>query len=327
MFAVQLQNMDELTNILHDVSDPKSDNYGNYLTKQEVVNLTSNPVANRKIREYVEKSGATFTHETDGGDFVFATGPIKIWEEMFDTEFFVFHHMRSENEPPRKIVRAEEYSVPIDLHEYVASVLHTVDMPMMYKGPVRNPEETLPTDLSIDALDANIHSLGGLGIYPGYITPAALKKFYNVDNSVGSADATQLVYEALTEYYSPADLEKFQSAFQLQSAPVINNSNHNSNSTCILNGGVCEEGNLDIQYMMAMSQTSPTYFMIDTTGGYMSAYLAQVSAMVSPPLVISIRYTFSYLACICFSSNTFIHFETVVCLCSIYFYLKCTEVK
>lgn len=334
MFAVQLQNMDELTNILHDVSDPKSDNYGNYLTKQEVVNLISNPVANRKIREYVEMSGATFTHETDGGDFVFATGPIKIWEEMFDTEFFVFHHMRSENGPPIKIVRAEEYSVPIYLDEYVASVLHTVDMPMMYKGPVRSPEETLPTDLSIDALNANIHSLAGPTTYPGYITPAVLKTFYNVDSSVGSADATQLVYEALSEYYSPADLAKFQSSFQLQSGSVINNSNHNSDSACIANAGVCSEGNLDIQYMMAMSQTSPTYFMIDTTGGFMSAYLAQVSAMISPPLVISIRYTYLYdisPTFVCHAINlfiySFIHFETIVCFCSIYFYFKCTAVN
>jgi tripeptidyl-peptidase I len=295
MFAVQLQNIDELTSILHDVSDPKSDNYGHYLTKQEVVNLTSNPVANRKIREYIEQSGATYTHETDGGDFLFATGPIKIWEEMFDTQFFVFHHVRSENGPPSKIVRAVEYSVPTDLHEYVASVFHTVDMPMMYKGPVISPEEAPPIDLSINALNGNISSLAALTIN-GYITPAVLKSFYNVDNSIGSADATQLVYQSISEYYSPADLAKFQSSFNLLPGTVYNNAGHNSDAQCNANYDTCLEGSLDIQYLMGMSQTSPTYFMVDTTGGYFSAYLAQISSMASPPLVISVRYIFT-----CFS--------------------------
>lgn len=290
MFAVQLLNIDELTKILHDVSDPKSDNYGNYLTKQEVVNLTSNPVANRKIREYIEQSGATFTHETDGGDFVFATGPIKIWEEMFDTQFFIFHHVKSENRPPSQIVRAEEYSVPIDLHEYVASVFHTVDMPMVYKGPMISPKEEIPIDLSTDAVNGNISSLAVLTI-KGYITPAVLKAFYSVDNSIGSVDATQLLYEAYAEYYSPADLLKFQTNFALLPGTIYNNANHNSDSQCSTSPDNCLEGSLDIQYIMGMSQTSPTYYTVDTTGGYFSTYLAQISAMVSPPLVISVRYT------------------------------------
>jgi tripeptidyl-peptidase I len=298
MFAVQLQNIDELTSILYDVSDPKSDNYGHYLTKQEVVNLTSNPLANRKIREYIEKSGATYTHETDGGDFVFATGPIKIWEEMFDTEFFVFHHVRSETGPPSKIVRAIEYSVPIDLHEYVASVFHTVDMPMMYKGPVISHEGALPTDLSIDAFNSKINSLDARTI-SGYITPDVLRSFYSVDNSIGSADATQLVYQSNSEYYSPSDLAKFQSYFNLLPGTVYNNAGHNSDAQCNANSDTCLEGNLDIQYIMGMSQTSPTYFMVDTTGGYFSSYLAQISAMVSPPLVISVRYVLSYHTSFC----------------------------
>lgn len=299
MFSVRLQNIDELTRILHDVSDPRSENYGNYMTKQEVVNLTSNPAANRKIKEYIEQSGATFTHETDGGDFVFASGPIKIWEEMFNTQFFVFHHMRSEYEEPHEIVRAVEYSIPVVLHEYVSSVFNTVDMPMTHYGPVS------VSDSSFKTQSRNVSSLATVQ-YSGYITPGLLKSFYNVDNSIGSADATQSVYQSNSEYYSPSDLAKFQSVFNLQSGIVYNNANHNSDSQCVTNPSNCLEGSLDIQYIMGMSQTSPTYFSVDGTGSF-SAFLAAMSAMTSPPLVISIRSDYFRFCRFCLLSSSLLN--------------------
>ena len=43
IFAVQQTNIDELTNILYDISDPDSPNYGQHWSNDEVSEFTSNP--------------------------------------------------------------------------------------------------------------------------------------------------------------------------------------------------------------------------------------------------------------------------------------------
>ena len=270
MFAVQLQNMAELTQILHDVSDPKSANYGKYLTKQEVVALTSNPAANQIIKEYLTNIGAAIIEESDGGDFITAKGSVELWEETFDTEFYAFHHYKSGRNESSIIVRAEEYSIPSELHKHVSAVFYTVQMPMIISH-------------------GSISDAVNLASAPGYITPDVLTSFYNVDSSFGTSSSLQAVYQSLTQYYSPKDLVQFQNLFNLQSSTVTNIGNRNSDAACTANSNDCIEGNLDIQYMMAMSQVSPTtFFWVDPSRGFAS-FLSQVSSMPKPPLVISIR--------------------------------------
>jgi tripeptidyl-peptidase-1 len=93
MFAVKLRNMDELTRILYDVSDPSSENYGKHKTSQEVKELTSNPTAITKICEYLKISGAEIVSESLDGEYIKARAPVRLWEEMFSTEFYAFHYI------------------------------------------------------------------------------------------------------------------------------------------------------------------------------------------------------------------------------------------
>ena len=279
MFAVQLQNMDELTRILHDVSNPMSAKYGKYMTKQEVVDLTSNPAANKAIRSYLTSIGATIVEESDGGDFITARGPVNLWEETFDTEFYTFHHYKPNGNESTTIVRAEEYSIPLAIHIHVSAVFYTIQMPMIIShGTIQTP---ISNSDAINLAATN---------YPGTITPDVLTAYYNVDSSFGSSASSQAVYQSLTQYYSPKDLAQFQSQFNVQPSPVINIGNRNSDAACMANSLDCIEGNLDIQYIMAMSQVSPTtFYWVDPSRGFAS-FLSEVSGMESPPLVISIRY-------------------------------------
>jgi subtilase family serine protease len=90
--------MEELKEKLLDVSDPLSVNYGKHMTKDEVHSMTANPTANLKIKEYLTVKGAQVLSETLGGEFISARGSIKVWEEIFKTEFFSFNHIRAEND-------------------------------------------------------------------------------------------------------------------------------------------------------------------------------------------------------------------------------------
>jgi subtilase family serine protease len=121
IFAVKLQNMDELTQILYDVSDPSSINYGKHKTSQEVKDLTSNPMAIAKIHEYLNISGAEIISESSDGEYIKARAPVKLWEEMFSTEFYAFHYIGES--VATAIVRAQKYSIPLVLNDYVSLCL------------------------------------------------------------------------------------------------------------------------------------------------------------------------------------------------------------
>ena len=103
VFFIQQRNMDELTRVLHDVSDPLSPNYGQHWTKEEVADLTANPVGSDAVIAYLHAIGVSTVSETQRGEYITANAPIAIWEKMFSTEFFTFHQLHPND---REIGRA-----------------------------------------------------------------------------------------------------------------------------------------------------------------------------------------------------------------------------
>ena len=303
MFAVQLLNMDQLEEVLLDVSNPNSDNYGKYMTKDQITSLTSNPEANDAIKNHLIEIGAKFISETHGGEYISAQGPVKMWEKLFNTEFYVFHHTHAVDtngvDQFQKVVRAEKYSVPLALNDYVSSVFYTIQMPLVVRGlPIVSPID--PTDFLNGDINGNV---GGnddgnssytsnvhINAANGFITPSLLKSFYNVGGALGSDLSTQSVYETLTQYYAPSDLFKFQRQFGVSTTgTVINIGDHSSETACVADKNDCIEGNLDIQYMMATAQNAPTtYWWIDPANSF-AQWLQLVSNMQNPPFVFSIR--------------------------------------
>jgi hypothetical protein len=137
VFVVKQRNIEELKRILHDVSDPSSTNYGKHKTRREVADLTANPISRDYLVSYLTSKGVTVVSETLDGEYVTANAPIRLWEEMFHTEFFMFHKTSNANRM-EKFVRAEYYYLPILLDAHVESVFKTVQMPVpVYGGPSR----------------------------------------------------------------------------------------------------------------------------------------------------------------------------------------------
>ena len=277
VFVIQQRNMDKLTDILHDVSDPSSINYGKHMTREGVAEMTSNPVAREAVLTYLRKNGASIISETLSGEYITSRAPIEIWENFFNCEFFLFHFTQHNGEVS-KVVRAESYSIPIALAAHVNSVFNTVQMPHQPMDGFRiNLGQTKSTE-----------HLEGV---ENYITPAILRAAYNVGSRQGTASSTQCAYATIDQYYSPADLSKFQSFFQLASQPVANSiGGHSSDAICISTASQCAEANLDVQYLMAMSPVSPTTFWYSDYNSGFSGWLVSIANMVSPPMVFSISY-------------------------------------
>jgi hypothetical protein len=103
---------------------------------------------------------------------------------MFNTKFYNFDH---NGNTLNTFVRAEEYSMPLVLDEYVDSVFHTIQMPhIMKKGP----------KISVKKENGDIN----IDVVTGTITPTILKSFYNI-NGIAIANATQEVFATLTQHY------------------------------------------------------------------------------------------------------------------------------
>ena len=85
IFAVQQKNMDELTNILYDISDPNSLHYGQHWSKDEVTAFTSNPEGRDVVVSYLNSNGASVESETRAGEYITARAPIKVWSHISRT--------------------------------------------------------------------------------------------------------------------------------------------------------------------------------------------------------------------------------------------------
>ena len=112
IFAVQQNNVAELTNLLHEVSDPDSRNYGNHRSRIEIEEIVSNPTSRNFLLQFLQDAGATTTSESIFGEYVTAQAPVSLWEKMFKTEFYKFHHISDESKDIVELVRADMYSVP-----------------------------------------------------------------------------------------------------------------------------------------------------------------------------------------------------------------------
>jgi subtilase family serine protease len=134
IFAIKQKNMDELTRILHDVSNPSSPNYGHHLTKKEVSSVTSNPTSRDAVISYLQLSGAKVTAISLDSEYITASAPVSLWNELFHTEFFQYLQTELRSGKINKLIRAEKYWIPKTLESHVESVLNTIQMPMKVFG-------------------------------------------------------------------------------------------------------------------------------------------------------------------------------------------------
>ena len=277
IFAIQQNNVEELTLLLHDVSDPDSDNYGQHRSREEVEELSSNPDSRDAVLAYLDSVGATVVSESLYGEYITARGPISLWEELFDTEFFSFHHTREGTDLRSEVVRAEAYSVPHELHEHVASVFNTVQMPIQFWGK--------PISFATMNLTGNITH----HVVTGHMTPELLKLYYNIEGK-GSSQSTQAVFSSIGQFFSPADLVLFQDRFGLPSEVMhAFVGGHVNDNICRFIPDTCTEANMDIQYLWSTCQGAPTEHWYTEENSF-SNWLLLVANNPKPPLVFSISY-------------------------------------
>lgn len=287
IFAVEQNNIDQLELALHDVSDPKSPNYGQHWSGEQVGAMTTNLKARDATVSYLESIGATITTESRYGEYITATAPISTWDKALNTRFFKFHQKQL-NGDIKESIRAEAYSIPIELDSHVAFVLNTIEMPVMHTGKAQVYE--VPPELTT-ALKGGKSHMRSSGYSYGYVLPHDLRKYYNFSTSHGSALSTQEAYATGGDWLNPVDLADFQSRDHIKlNQPALPGpfGRISANPVELGPNGYYGEGNLDIQYLIAMSPGSPTTYGYNPSSP--SNWMLTMTNMLVPPQVLSISY-------------------------------------
>jgi tripeptidyl-peptidase-1 len=317
MFVTKQRNLDELERLVLDMSDPSSGTYGHYLSRAEIAEMTVEKDLPGRIVEALKSEcgdDLVSVKVESFGDYVIASAPVRTWEQLFNTEFHVFRRKGSDGSRLPDIVRAFEYSIPPALSALVESAQNTVQFPgravPKWNSPQSEVDRYIAEHRPDPALKCPTNRFANLQppkpikkIMTGFVTPAFINSYYNIDSNQGSPKASQAMYESDGQNYSPVDLLMFQDAFGVYNKTQVRDYGHyNVSSVCEKPPSPCGEADLDIQYMMAISQVTPTSYIAQnfnsTTAAeaayagdfWMVIFLRTLMNMTAPPLVNSVSY-------------------------------------
>lgn len=283
VFYLHMQNKQELEEILMDISNPSSPRYGQYLSRQSIIDRSVNPDSERHIIKYLEMHDFEVQTPVSGSGIIVAKAPIHAWQSLLNTQFHEFGLQDSVDD--LRVVRAQSYSLPTELVDHVAYVFNIVSFPL----PSEISRAVAPKRTA--APKADLSPQGGRLVH-GYVTPGLLTSYYDIRNTTGNRLASQGVYETIEQTFSPTDLTRFQTYFKLRKQPVDTViGGHAKNNACVKdNGNNCVEANLDVQYLMAVGENVPTTYFYWGGKDFILDWITTVSHMAKPPLVFSISY-------------------------------------
>ncbi|KAI0395346.1 Pro-kumamolisin [Xylariaceae sp. FL0594] len=243
---------------LKDISDPRSVNYGKWLTREQVDALFAPPSsASAVVRDWLTRSGVRDEYIHDQRSTIRFTAAVRTVNRLLSTSFGYYDVAGS-----RKL-RTTEYSVPDDVARFV-QLIH----PTTFFG--QTVSHRVHIDDGID-FDAKFKGQGDDSAMMAdnctrLITPPCLRSAYNIGSYVPDPTSGSRIGfgSFLNESARLADLHIYQRAFGLPEQNF---------TTEVTNGGVDNqaregrhsEANLDAQFQNAMSYPLPQVQFI--TGG------------------------------------------------------------
>lgn len=163
----------------------------------------------------------------------------------------------------------DRYQVPKEISHHTSHIFNTVQLPPVIVNHKtvqttknKNKKTNIKTNTNINTnTNTNTKRMRRASSMTSHDTNISfLRSLYKIPNKQGSMHLTQSLFETNEEYYSPKDLEMFQEEHSLTIQAAIPIGGYTT-ETCSLQQGVgnaCFEANLDIQYMMGISQLTLT---------------------------------------------------------------------
>lgn len=276
---VMMQHSDEaratLEKTLYDVSDPKSDNYGNHLSLDDLKSLCPiDEEAIKIVHDFFDVDGVERIENNHNEDIFQVTLTVAQAETLFETEIRQFtHNTRTD----AKIYRASKsYSLPEDVASVVSFIGDLVRVPSL---------DFAKSNLKMPALEAGAdwpNSCPGLGAAcQSGVNPGVLAERYNISGTAVADGNSFAVAEFQGQYYDDKDLAKFSAGCN------VNVTVDNVVGKDIQEGGV--EAMLDVEYIKALSPEIPLTFWYQAEYSLLN-WVTALNNATDTPLVHSVSY-------------------------------------
>ena len=203
VIAVKQNNLDLLETMVLERSTPGNALYQQWLTFEEVGKLVYNHEANSAIKTWISQyNDISITWESRRGEYIKAAASVERWEEVLNTSFYEWSDL---SVPKVKLTytRAEEYSIPSTMREYITSIFYTSQAipKMTHKAHNKRDPKAFISKFRVEG-------------NPGPVTISFLQSWYNVPTYIrGDASMSQSVFETNDESFSQSDLQQFQSTY------------------------------------------------------------------------------------------------------------------
>jgi len=290
MLRHSTSTIERLERTLVAVSDPRSAQYGNHLSLQELSALA--PVEeNHKLAVGAWLAGETGVSEVlpnSDGDIVAVTLTTAAAERLFSTRIHRFRHPSAGD---GALLRATgPYSLPLSVASAVAAVADLTGLPNVdtsirevHSASQEFGPEVLPNSCSL------------AGCY-GKVTPGVLKQRYNIPddstgmtaagNSMAVAEFCPLGHNPLQcQYFSPKDVAEFSDKCNVNA--TVDNVIGPNKPDVIWGSGI--EALLDIEFTRGLADEIPLTVIFEKQYS-IAAYVHTLSSLSEPPLVHSISW-------------------------------------
>lgn len=161
--------------------------------------------------------------------------------------------------------------------DHISDIFNTVQLPpllLKHSHRLKNSK------------DKNRRSLVG----GDHVTVSFLNELYKIDSNTGDSTATQSLFQTNNQSYSYVDLDKFGDEYNLKGLDSNEVVNVNGQRVAICYDRLCDEGNLDIQYIMGVAQKTTTYFWHISSGDPFLEWIIDVASSPNPPMVHSVSW-------------------------------------
>ena len=234
------------------------------------------------------------------GLFITARAAVSVWQSLLGTRFSFLHHQT--NQLQQVLRGTSDVSVPSHLAPHLEGLFGFVDLPI----PTTRRPSNRTTSSSVAPTPAWYHSDDTTPAAPpppppltagtacdGNMCPPKIRNHYNLPaTNDGAAAVATAVFESGQDF-SPGDLTLFQRLFGLPQNPVHSFQGEfqgDSTADCDQDSNSCGESNLDVQYLLGLSSSSPLTYWNAAESETFAAWVTDVAAITSPPDVISISY-------------------------------------
>lgn len=266
------RNLDLLEATFWEVSDPKHNNYGKFLTKEQIHDMVAPDHATYdRIVKWLHNSGVPAASVGVFSDFVKVKTTVEIASVLFNTQFSVYKSLKSGHKLVRILGRAY---IPDDLQsdiDFVTGLSELIETRPKFWPKTQQNQKNLKQQP-----------------YDPIVTPNMLRDYYKLGDTRGSNTTNNLQgIASYADYFSMGALEEFYKAYNLSNPIQVSTIGPNCQPDCDN-----LESDLDMQYITSMGLGVNTVFINHPDGEWILDFAHKLVTMTNPPLVNSMSYGF-----------------------------------